>query len=362
MRIKKFFLFVSAFVMTGAALRAGAQEPFRAWVEHDTSGWIGDALNLKVSWECKDAESVRFPVLHEEFAPGLFILPQDSLQREFLQGNLPDTRIGSVTYRFSAYKEGAYTIPSFELEYAAGGKLYPARTDSGRVLLFAPIVDTTLGIKDIRGIFEVTKKELFKEYTARYGFILWILLGAAALAVGLWFLVRYIKRRNAGKPLFIPRKPSIPPVDRALASLKALKEKQLWQKGAVKEYYTELTDILRLYLKEALEIAAVEMTNDELCDALDDCARIEAPARGGLKEVLQRSTLVKFAKSEPAPDENETSFDKVEEFLKAMKQAADEASASEEGKAEAPVSDPGKSEAGKTEGAKSEAETSGKAE
>lgn len=323
--MKKFFLFVFAFLTTAAPLSARAQEPFRVWVEHDTSGWIGDALNLKVSWECKDAENVRFPVLHEEFAPGLFIIPQDSLQREFLPGPTPDTRIGSVTYRFSAYKEGAYTIPSFDLEYAAGGKLYTALTDSGRVLLFAPIVDTTLGIKDIRGIFEVTKKELFKEYTARYGFILWILLGAAALAAGLWFLVRYIKRRNAGKPLFIPRKPSVPPIDRALASLKALKEKQLWQKGAVKAYYTELTDILRLYLKEEMEISAVEMTNDELCEAIEECPRIEAPARGGLKEVLQRSTLVKFAKSEPAPDENETSFDRVEEFLKAMKQAAETA-------------------------------------
>ena len=323
--MKKLFLFVFAFLATGAALRTGAQEPFRAWVEHDTSGWIGDALNLKVSWECKDAENVRFPILHEEFAPGLFILPQDSLQREFLPGNLPDTRIGSVTYRFSAYKEGAYTIPSFDLEYAAGGKLHTALTDSGRVLLFAPIVDTTLGIKDIRGIFEVTKKELFKEYTARYGFILWILLGAAALAAGLWFLVRYIQRKNAGKPLFIPRKPSVPPVDRALASLKTLKEKQLWQKGAVKEYYTELTDILRFYLMEEMGISPVEMTNDELCDAIEECPRIEAPAQGGLKEVLQRSTLVKFAKNEPAPDENETSFDKVEEFLKAMKQAAETA-------------------------------------
>lgn len=323
--MKKFFLFVFAFLTTAAPLCSRAQEktPFRAWVEHDTSGWIGDALNLKVSWECKDAENVRFPVLHEEFTPGLFIIPQDSLQREFLPGPTPDTRIGSVTYRFSAYKEGAYTIPSFDLEYVAGGKTYTALTDSGRVLLFAPIVDTTLDIKDIRGIFEVTKKELFREYTARYGFILWILLGAAALAVGLWFLVRYIKRRNAGKPLFIPRKPSVPPIDRALASLKTLKEKQLWQKGAVKAYYTELTDILRLYLKEEMGISAVEMTNDELCEAIEDCPRIEAPARGGLKEVLQRSTLVKFAKSEPAPDENETSFDKVEEFLKAEKETSE---------------------------------------
>ncbi len=57
---------------------------------------------------------------------------------------------------------------------------------------------------------------------------------------------------------------------------------------------------------------------------------------------------MKFAKSEPAPNENETSFDKVVEFLKAMKQAADEASAS--------------GEAEKTDDAKSEAEASGKAE
>lgn len=351
--MKKFLLFVSAFLATGAASGTCAQEkeqePFRVWVEHDTSGWIGDALNLKVLWECKEAENVRFPILHEDFAPGLFILPQDSLQREFLPGNRPGTQIGSVSYRFSSYKEGAYTIPAFDLEYAAGGKLYTALTDSGRVLLFAPIVDTTLGIKDIRGIFEVTKKELFKEYTARYGFILWILLGVAALAVGLWFIVRYIRRRNEGKPLFVPRKPSIPPVDKALSALKILKEKQLWQKGAVKEYYTELTDILRLYLKEDMEISAVEMTNDELCTVLEGCDCIEAPARGGLKEVLQRSTLVKFAKNEPAPDENETSFDKVDAFLKARKQAADAAEKQAAAEADTDKEAAQKAPAGETE-------------
>ncbi|MDE5544650.1 MAG: hypothetical protein K2I83_04495, partial [Bacteroidales bacterium] len=80
---------------------------------------------------------------------------------------------------------------------------------------------------------------------------------------------------------------------------------------------------------------AVEMTNDELCEAIEDCPRIEASARSGLKEVLQRSTLVKFAKNEPDPVENETSFDRVEEFLKAMKQAAETAEKDAAGKNEA---------------------------
>jgi hypothetical protein len=42
-------------------------------------------------------------------------------------------------------------------------------------------------------------------------------------------------------------------------------------KGEVKEYYSELTDIARNYIEEAIEIPAMESTTSELIVALRKC-------------------------------------------------------------------------------------------
>ncbi|MDE6308537.1 MAG: hypothetical protein K2L79_07040, partial [Bacteroidales bacterium] len=97
--------------------------------------------------------------------------------------------------------------------------------------------------------------------------------------------------------------------------LKALKNKELWQHNRVKEYYTELTDILRVFLADEYHIAAVEMTSDECIENLrrqypdrkDDIHRLET--------VFRTADLVKFAKSEPQPSEHEDCFRLIWQFV-----------------------------------------------
>lgn len=289
-----------------------AQQEVRVWAEFDTSGWIGDALELRLFCQSDAPQKVNFPVLQDRISDNLQLIPEDSLRVSLSSNAASGLAVRSVAYRFSAYKEGVYTMPAFRFEFVRHDSLLQVATDTGVVRFFAPVVDTVQPIKDIRATFEVSRKELFNEYFDRYGFWLWIVLGVAALTVAGLYLW---KRARQGKPLFVPQKPPVPPIDQALAGLKALQEKQLWQQNRIKEYYTELTDILRVYLAKGMGIAAIEMTNDELSAALK--ANLgETPGQlEALLSVLDRSVLVKFAKVLPGADEHEDSFKKIADFL-----------------------------------------------
>ncbi|PIE99005.1 MAG: hypothetical protein CR961_01375, partial [Polaribacter sp.] len=110
--------------------------------------------------------------------------------------------------------------------------------------------------------------------------------------------------------VIVEEKPKIPPYELAIQELKALDEKLLWQNNKIKEYYSELTDILRTYIEDEFGVPALESTSDEIVKKLSRLHRkkqIIAPNEtlNRLSKLLQTSDLVKFAKMKPLSDEIE---------------------------------------------------------
>lgn len=86
--------------------------------------------------------------------------------------------------------------------------------------------------------------------------------------------------------------------------MKQLEKKELWQKGEIKNYYSELTDIARNYIEEAIHIPAMESTTSELIAGLRMAAvkknmSLTQETVENLERVLKQADLVKFAKSKP---------------------------------------------------------------
>jgi hypothetical protein len=78
----------------------------------------------------------------------------------------------------------------------------------------------------------------------------------------------------------------------------------LWQKGEVKSYYSELTDIARTYIEEEINIPAMESTTSELIVNLRNTAKqkklkLSQETLQNLEKVLKQADLVKFAKVKP---------------------------------------------------------------
>jgi hypothetical protein len=171
------------------------------------------------------------------------------------------------------------------------------------------VVDTTKSIKDIKGPLSVPWT--FME-------ILPYLIGIILLAAIIWFVIYYIRKRRRGEALIDFSKPKLPPHEEAMKALEALRNKKLWQNNKVKEYYTELTEIIRIYIEKRFGIIAMEMTTDEIAVSFKTID-IPDPLKMKLNESLVLADLVKFAKAHPLPNEHDICLDNAFEFVKKTK-------------------------------------------
>ena len=122
-------------------------------------------------------------------------------------------------------------------------------------------------------------------------------------------------RKRLRKPP--PPPPPPPPADfRALTELDRLEQRELWQAGNTKEYYSELTRILREYLEGQFGTPAMEMTTRQIKADLEQRTELPAERRTEVGELLQLSDLVKFAKATPAAELHPRGLERVRAFVR----------------------------------------------
>lgn len=128
--------------------------------------------------------------------------------------------------------------------------------------------------------------------------LIYLILGIVALIIGLYFLVKYLRNRpKEDKPQIVQKK-QIPPHIKALKSLEDLRLKRLSEQGLKKQYYSELSEIVWIYLKERFLITACEMTTEEILEQMKRCSEISTSDFENIKKMFDISDLVKFAKYE----------------------------------------------------------------
>lgn len=189
-----------------------------------------------------------------------------------------------------------------------------------------------LAVNDVEGVdtVNIEVKDIADIIKVRYTFweiFRWILLGLAVVAVVV-AIVYVIKRLKAHKPIIeLHVEPPIPPDTRALNALEELRRKELWQAGKLKEYYTELTDIVRNYLEEAWDIPSTDMTSDETLEAFSSCKAYSETNDTKLRQILKTADMVKFAKSEPLPNEHTQSMNYATEFVVSLSELSSQQAA-----------------------------------
>jgi hypothetical protein len=106
--------------------------------------------------------------------------------------------------------------------------------------------------------------------------------------------------------------------------LTELDEKLLWQNNKVKEYYSELTEIVRGYIERELKVPALEKTTDEVLEMIKDFKSADSIETSKetidrLKDLLREADLVKFAKSKPLALEIEDDRKDAEYIIGSLK-------------------------------------------
>lgn len=210
-------------------------------------------------------------------------------------------------YGLTQFDSGRYLIPKLIVKI----NQKDFQTDSLSIVVNNVKVDTTkqqmYDIKDIIATEEEPSSEWWK--------LLVLLALIIASGFGSYFIIKRLQKGKVKEEEFFAS-----PIEKAIAYLQNLDKKQLVQKGDVKEYYSEMTDIARTYIEESVHIPAMESTSSELMDSLKKAISekkmfVNREELDKFRQVLENSDLVKFAKSKPLQFEIEKDKNIVDKFL-----------------------------------------------
>lgn len=267
---------------------------------------IGEQARIKLKVSCDAGKRLVMPVFDKELVEGVEIL-------ETLKDtqHLNDGKRLTVTNEFvvTSFDSALYVIPPFEVMVEG----VPFFSNELALDVYCFEVDTVnveqfFGPKDIR--------QMPIEWQDVKVSVLYSVLLLLFLAVLWWVVIRY----KNNKPIIriVKVKPALPAHMVALKEIKRIKEDPNWRSaGSAKEYYTQLTDALRIYMNERFGFNATEMTTDEIVESLLKVKDKESIR--DLQELLVMADLVKFAKYNPPMNENDRNLLNAMDFVLSTK-------------------------------------------
>ena len=291
-----------------------------------TQLWIGEQSALTFEVNQKKGQKVQMPLFSDTIVGNLEIVQQAKLDTQKVSDNNLQVK---AKYIVTSFQDSLIYIPPFP--FVVGKDTVWSNSLSLKVVQPFVIDTTSHKLTDIKPVFQ--PKFNWTQLIER---ILLILLVITLLILLYFILKKFVKK----KPADTVEKPrnTIPPHIEALQHLDKIREEKLWQHGRIKEYHTELADTIRIYIERMFNINSMEMTSDEILEHAEFLKVDKSSAYSALRQILTLADLVKFAKWNPSPSDNELSLmnaylfvnqTKIEETvplteLKAEKEKTDE--------------------------------------
>ena len=247
---------------------------------------IGEQTNFTIS--NKISNTSIWPTYEEFLVEGV----------EIIQASKLDTaeNIISQTFTITAWDSGSYYIPA--IEFTENSK-----TEGLLFNVSAVILEEGAELKDI--------KQPIEEPIGWSDIWPW-LLGIVLLALVIYLLKKYVFNTKPKIKKVIP-KVIISADVTAIKELKKLNKQQLWQSGKIKEYQSEISEIIRRYAENRFNFIALELATHEILSELK--SHLNAEQLANIGTLLQRADLAKFAKSKPNNSENEESMTLAKQFV-----------------------------------------------
>ncbi|MBF0463792.1 MAG: hypothetical protein HQK88_01335 [Nitrospirae bacterium] len=212
------------------------------------------------------------------------------------------TKKYSKWYVMRGFTVGQYTIPAYTLKYKDGGVQKEVKTPPVHIKIITQLPDNATEIADIKGPEDFEWKPVYT----------WIAAGVL-IALALAALIYYLIKRRGLLRKKLP--PPLRPHEIAYQALQKLHEKNLIKEGLIKDYFTELSLIVRTYIENRFFLKAPEMTTIEFLAMVKDSTELTDAHKALLRDFLNRSDMVKFAKYGPTTDEIEMSFAAAKQFV-----------------------------------------------
>jgi hypothetical protein len=288
--VKKFALIF--LLMLNASLFG---QDIRVKASTDTSSYkIGDYINYTLRIEYDKTIGIIPPLIKDSLKVADIIRLDTAVTKE--ENGRMVTIIKAV---LSKYDSAVVNIPPIAIKYRtlkSPGEKLSANDSTLKTIQSYPVtvlvhtlqVNPQAEIKDVKDPVKVPLPWLL--------ILLWVVIASAvlgtALLLWLWF------KKTKEKKVVAPPKIILPAHVEALSALNELEKKQLWQKGMVKEYHSEITEIIRAYFERKFDLRALELTTTEV--------NLQLKAKTGAVNIiditndfLNNADLVKFAKFKP---------------------------------------------------------------
>ncbi len=288
------------------ALPVSAQQITVKAVTDSSKYKVGDYITYKLEFAYDKNIRINYPSVKDS-VKNLEFIKEELPSKSESDKKVMENRI----YIFSKYDSSIVNIPSYKVYYTDGQTQNFVTVNPVTLTVEKIAVDTTKDILDVKPPVEIP-----------FNWVLALIIFgiAAALAIAGYYIYKHYKSKNQPKA---KPEPKIPPYELALIELKSLNEKQLWQKGQIKEYHSEITEIVRRYFEARFGFLALEMTTGEVLKCLEQSR--EGYAVNQLAEkFLGNADLVKFAKFVPMPSVNSEMMEQALEIVEKTKPAEPE--------------------------------------
>jgi len=296
----KFFktYFVLFFLLT---LKLSAQS-VSVLASVDSSDYlIGDFITYTLEVRADRNIQIITPFIRDSLKKVEIIKELEPLSKE--ENNIKSTTFGFI---LSYYDSASITIPPIAIRYKTPGD------SQEKIDLSNPV---TFNVHKVKVQQQAEIKDVKKPIKIPLDWKLILLIVIAIfilLALAIYFYLRY-KKKKAEQP--VKKKIiRIPAHVRALTALNNLEGEQLWQKGKVKEYHSNITGIIRGYFEERFNLPALELTTAEQMQQLRNVS-----AAGNILETtnqfLNNADLVKFAKFNPLPSVNDEMMKQAKDIV-----------------------------------------------
>ena len=258
---------------------------------------IGEQTKLSISCNFEKGESFVWPNFNDTIISGVEIIERTKVDST----ETKDTITISQQFIITAFDSGNYYLPPIIFN----------ETQKAEGLI--------LNVKTIELADDAELKDIKPPINAPYGWSdIWPFLLGILLVILIYFLLKkyvFVKKKTEVK-----RKPKIiiPPDVIALNELATLKDKELWQSGKLKQYHSEISEILRTYLEDRFQILALELPTYDILQSLRNKG-MQSENLHTLTTILQRADLAKYAKSKPTDSENDESMSQSVGFVRNTK-------------------------------------------
>ena len=269
-------------------------------------------LDLYVSYSAKQNNlKIQWPNIADTITDKIEVISVSVIDTTSPDKSNPDIIQQHQQITISAYDSGYFAIPGFKffINNDSTNAFY-----SQSLFLEVHTVPTDSSItktKDIKPPFaEAFNWKWYSKYFY-WGFTLLVIIILIIL------ITIYFTKKNKIVVLK-SEKPKIPAHIIALQSLEKIKNEQIWKEEKTKEYYSSISDTIRLYIEERFKVNALESTTAEIMKAFRSQV-VDKESKDKLQQLLMLSDLVKFAKQFPIISEHTFTLQNAFDFVNETK-------------------------------------------